>query len=109
MNFKGEMYVIWEIHVKVWLIILIIPDPFWRCSVLIWSQSHWRRLIKLCIKASHTQLQRGISKFDSGTNIIQLDKLYASWAHEVYVKNWISHCAKRNEIHGSGKLGFILH
>ena len=36
---------------------------------------------------------------------IQLYKLYASWTHEVDVKNWISNCAKRTKFTGSGKSG----
>ena len=32
---------------------------------------------------------------------IQLYKLYAGYAHEFDVKNWISYCAKRNKIHGA--------
>ena len=37
---------------------------------------------------------------------IQLYKLYASYAHEVDVKNWICYRAKRNKILGSARLGF---
>ena len=52
------------ISYRLYMLTPIYPrTPFWGCPVSIWSQSHWWRLIWLCIRVRHISLQRGMSKF----------------------------------------------
>ena len=69
-----------------------LSDPFWGCTVSIWSQSHLWRLEYLSIKADHISLQRGMSKLyletNRNTDIQIICKLCSSgWCQKVNVSS----------------------
>ena len=49
---KSQFWKFWErdlFNIREYAFNPNLPDPFWGCSVSIWSQSHFWRLGKLCI------------------------------------------------------------
>ena len=76
----------------------------------IWSQSHLWRLKWLCITASHTSLQRGMSKLyletNRNTTTTQIICKLCSWSW--CQKLNISSC-KKEQFTGSSKLGLSNH